>query len=212
MTKRNATVAVIGAGDFIGAAIAKKFAAEGFPSSPGGATPTSSRRLLRRSKRPAARSSRAASMPARKTISGVSARRRRSRAARGLHLQCRRQCQFSAAGNDRARVSQGLGTGLLCRLSDRPRGGARDAAARQRLHLFHRRDREPARRHRLCGVRQRQVRPARGGAKHGARARAEEHPCRASDHRRRRRHRVRARAHQAARRRGGAGKISTRIS
>jgi NAD(P)-dependent dehydrogenase (short-subunit alcohol dehydrogenase family) len=30
MTKRNATVAVIGAGDFIGAAIAKKFAAEGF--------------------------------------------------------------------------------------------------------------------------------------------------------------------------------------
>src|SRR5947199_5859046 len=30
MTARNATVAVIGAGDFIGAAIAKKFAAEGF--------------------------------------------------------------------------------------------------------------------------------------------------------------------------------------
>jgi NAD(P)-dependent dehydrogenase (short-subunit alcohol dehydrogenase family) len=30
LTKRNATVAVVGAGDFIGAAIAKKFAAEGF--------------------------------------------------------------------------------------------------------------------------------------------------------------------------------------
>ena len=30
MEKRNATVAVIGAGDFIGSAIAKKFAAEGF--------------------------------------------------------------------------------------------------------------------------------------------------------------------------------------
>ncbi len=30
MTKRNATAAVVGAGDFIGAAIAKKFAAEGF--------------------------------------------------------------------------------------------------------------------------------------------------------------------------------------
>ena len=30
MAKRNATVAVVGAGDFIGAAIAKKFAAEGF--------------------------------------------------------------------------------------------------------------------------------------------------------------------------------------
>src|SRR3984885_7899756 len=30
MDKRNATVAVIGAGDFIGAAIAKRFAAEGF--------------------------------------------------------------------------------------------------------------------------------------------------------------------------------------
>ena len=30
MERRNATVAVIGAGDFIGAAIARKFAAEGF--------------------------------------------------------------------------------------------------------------------------------------------------------------------------------------
>src|ERR1700748_1231796 len=30
MQKRNATVAVVGAGDYIGAAIAKKFAAEGF--------------------------------------------------------------------------------------------------------------------------------------------------------------------------------------
>jgi short-subunit dehydrogenase len=30
MQKRNATVAVIGAGDYIGAEIAKKFAAEGF--------------------------------------------------------------------------------------------------------------------------------------------------------------------------------------
>src|SRR6202043_3462207 len=30
MQKRNATAAVIGAGDFIGAAIAKKFASEGF--------------------------------------------------------------------------------------------------------------------------------------------------------------------------------------
>src|SRR4029079_3538778 len=30
MTTRNATAAVIGAGDFIGAAIARKFAAEGF--------------------------------------------------------------------------------------------------------------------------------------------------------------------------------------
>ena len=32
----------------------------------------------------------------------------------------------------------------------------------------------------LCGVRQRQVRPARGGAGDGARTGAEEHPCRAS--------------------------------
>ncbi len=30
MKKRNATVAVVGAGDFIGGEIAKKFAAEGF--------------------------------------------------------------------------------------------------------------------------------------------------------------------------------------
>ena len=44
MNKRNATAAIIGAGDYIGAEIAKKFAAEGFRSSPAGATATSWRR------------------------------------------------------------------------------------------------------------------------------------------------------------------------
>ena len=44
MQKRNATVAVIGAGDYIGAEIAKKFAAEGSPYSRGGATAPSSSR------------------------------------------------------------------------------------------------------------------------------------------------------------------------
>ena len=44
MQKRNATVAVIGAGDYIGAEIVKKFASEALPSSPGGATAKSSNR------------------------------------------------------------------------------------------------------------------------------------------------------------------------
>ena len=41
MQKRNATVAVIGAGDYIGAEIVKKFASEASRCSLGGATATS---------------------------------------------------------------------------------------------------------------------------------------------------------------------------
>ena len=44
MQKRNATVAVIGAGDYIGAEIAKKFAPKASPFSPDGATARSSNR------------------------------------------------------------------------------------------------------------------------------------------------------------------------
>src|SRR5262249_896014 len=79
-----------------------------------------------------------------------------------------------------------------------------DAAARQGLHLLHRRDRERSRRRRLCGVCERQVRLARRRPEHGEGARAEEHPCRASRHRRRRRHRFRTRTHQATLGRGRA--------
>ena len=49
MAERNATAAVIGAGDYIGAAIAKKFAAEGFTVFAGRRNATSSRRWSRTS-------------------------------------------------------------------------------------------------------------------------------------------------------------------
>jgi len=44
MQQKNATVAVVGAGDYIGSAIAERFAAEGYTVSPGAATATSWRR------------------------------------------------------------------------------------------------------------------------------------------------------------------------
>ena len=51
MNERRASVAVVGAGDFIGAAIARRFADAGYSSSPAGATATSSLRWPPRSKR-----------------------------------------------------------------------------------------------------------------------------------------------------------------
>lgn len=42
MTPRNQSVAIVGASNFFGAAISRRFAAEGFPSISAGATATSS--------------------------------------------------------------------------------------------------------------------------------------------------------------------------
>ena len=50
MERRQATVAMIGAGDFIGAAIARKFAAEGFTVFAGRRTAKSSHHCCKRSK------------------------------------------------------------------------------------------------------------------------------------------------------------------
>ena len=72
---------------------------------------------------------------------GLSQRRRQARAAGSLHLQCRRQRQFSDPGDHRPRVPQGLGNGVLGRLSRGPRIGAADGAARPGQHLLHRRHR-----------------------------------------------------------------------
>ncbi|CAA9317702.1 MAG: Short-chain dehydrogenase, associated with 2-hydroxychromene-2-carboxylate isomerase family protein, partial [uncultured Gemmatimonadaceae bacterium] len=116
--------------------------------------------------------------------------RRRGGAAGGRGVQHRRQRELPAARHDGAGVPQGLGAGLPCRLPHRAGGGAGAAAARARLHLPDRRHRERARRRGLRRLRQRQVRPARRRAEHGARAGAAEHPCGAPGDRRRRRHRV----------------------
>ena len=125
---------------------------------------------------------------------GVRDDRARARPARGGRVQRRRQRELPDHRDHEPRVPQGVGDGVPRRLPDRPRGGARDAAAPPRLDLLHGRDREPARRQGLCGVRIGEVRSARARAEHGARARAGEHPRRASRDRRGRGHGVGARA------------------
>ncbi len=115
-------------------------------------------------------------------------------AARGLHLQRRGQRQFPPDRDDRARVPQGLGDGVLCRLPGRPGGGPPHATARARMHLLHRRNREPARRRRIRGLRQREVRPAGARSERRSGARTEEHPRRAPHHRCRGGHRLGSRA------------------
>ena len=210
MTARNATVAVIGAGDFIGAAIARKFAAEGFTVFAGRRNGDKLAPLIadiREGRRPGLR-------PFARCAQGrrhhrLPAGGRPRGAARSLHLQHRRQRQLPDPGHDRARLPQGLGDGLLLGLPRRPRSRAPDAAARPGLHLLHRRHRQHARRLGLRRLRRGQGGPARGSAGRRPRARAEEHPRRAPGDRFRRRHRVGARTHQGARGRRGASPTST---
>ena len=196
MQKRNATVAVIGAGDFIGGEIAKKFAAEGFTVFAGRRNGDKLAPLVKEIEAAGGE----IFAPFARCAQGrgdhrLPQRCRQACADGGLHLQRRRQRQFPDPRYHRAGVPQGLGNGLLFRLPRRPRGGAADAAARRGQHLLHRRHRVSLRGGtRLCGLCQRQIRPARGGAGDGARTRAEEHPCRASHHRFRRRHRMGAAA------------------
>ena len=66
MQKRNATVAVIGAGDFIGSEIAKKFASEGFTVFAGRRNGDKLEPLVKEIEAPAAKSTPARSMRARK--------------------------------------------------------------------------------------------------------------------------------------------------
>ena len=159
MAARNATAAVIGAGDFIGAAIAKKFAAEGFTVFAGRRNGDKLAPLVAGHRgRPAARSSRR-SLDARKE-EDITAFLQEADTHAPLEV-----CIFNIGANvnfpdprhDRARVPQGLGDGLLLGLPRRPRGRAPDAAARPGLHLLHRRHRQPARRPRLRRLRRAKV-------------------------------------------------------
>ena len=133
MQKRNATVAVIGAGDYIGGEIAKKFASEGFTVFAGRRNGAKLEPLGQRDRESRRRNSRAlARCTQGRGDHFLSWRRGQTRSAGGLHLQHRRQRQLSDSGYDRTRVPQGLGNGLLFRLSRRPRSGAADAAPWQR--------------------------------------------------------------------------------
>ena len=202
MQQKNATVAVIGAGEFIGGAIAKKFASEGFIVHAGRRNGEKLAPLVAEIEAAGGRV-RTRSLDARKEadINAFLQRRGPRGAARSLHLQHRRQRQFSFAGHHGTGVSQGLGDGVLLGLSRRQGSGPADAAARSGRDFLHRSDRELARRFRFCGFRGGKVRLTRRRAKRGARARSQKYSCRASDHRFRRRHCLGARTDPATRRR-----------
>ena len=199
MQKRNATAAVIGAGDYIGAEIAKKFAAEGFTVFAGRRDGAKLEPLVRDIEA-AGGSIVARALDARKEEEVTAFL---NDADKHAPLEV---CIFNVGANVNFPILEttdrvfrkvwemacwaGFVTGRESARLMVPRG--------QGQHLLHRRHRLVARRQRLCGLRQRQIRIARGGAGDGARTRTEEHPRRASDHRFRRRHRMGARAPRAA--------------
>ena len=183
---------VIGAGDATGGAIARRFAREGYCACVVRRDAGRLKALVEQIES-AGGKARAFGCDARREEAGDRAGRRdraRYRPDRGDGLQHRRQCAVRHPRGNRAQVLQDLGDGLLLRFPVGARGGQADGGARARHHDFHGRDGQPARQRALCRVCRRQARAARAGAEHGARARAEEHPCRALDHRRRHRHRV----------------------
>ncbi len=204
MPQCSASVAVVGAGDYIGAAIARRFAREGYHVFAGRRNGEKLAPLVggdRGRRRGLHRPD--AGRPAGRRGGRFHAPGRRGCAAGGGGVQHRRQREFPAARNHRTGVSESLGTGLLCRVPHRAGGGAVHAAAWAGLDLLHRRDCERARRQWLHRLRQRQVRAARRRAKHGAGAWAAEHPRRASGDRCRGRYRMGAPADRGARRFGG---------
>src|SRR6201747_1912755 len=172
MQKRNATVAVIGAGDYIGSEIAKKFAAEGFTVFAG-------------------RRDGAKLEPLVKEIEAAGG----SIVARTL--DARKEDEVAAFLNDADQHAPlevcifNVGANVnfpILETTDRVFRKVWEMAcwagflagresARHWHHLFHRRGREPAWRQRCCRLCQRQIWPARGGAVDGARTRPQKHPC-----------------------------------
>ena len=206
MQKRNATAAVIGAGDYIGAEIAKKFAAEGFTVFAGRRDGAKLEPLVREIETSGG-SIVARTLDARKEDDVAAFL---DDADKHAPLEV---CIFNVGANVNFPILEttdrvfrkvwemACWAGFLAgRESARlmvPRG--------QRQYLLHWRHRLLARRQRFCRLRQRQIRTARRSAIDGARTRPEKHPRRASDHRFRRRYRLGARAPGAALGQGSAG-------
>ena len=134
VTARHASVAVIGAGDFIGGAIAERFAAEGYRVFGGRRNGDQLAPLKAKIEAAGGRfEGRVARRPREEDqVTAFMAEADADAAAGGVHLQRRRQRQLPDPGDHRAGVPQGLGDGLLRRLPHRPRGGAADAGARRR--------------------------------------------------------------------------------
>ncbi len=207
MEKRNATVAVIGAGDYIGAEIAKKFAAEGFTVFAGRRDGAKLEPLVKEIEA-AGGSIVARTLDARKEDEVAAFL---NDADKHAPLEV---CIFNVGANVNFPILET--TDRVFRKVWEMACWAGFLAGRESARLMLPRGKgnifftgataSLARRQRLCGLRQRQIRLARGGAIDGARARAEEHPRRASDHRFRRRYRLGARSAASS---SGARKRST---
>ena len=158
---------VIGAGDGLGASIARAFAREGLDVC-----------VTRRPRHTDAIDALAEAIRAEggKAYSfGLDARveadvararradRARDRRDRGSGLQHRRECAFPGRRDDDAGLFEGLGDGGAGRLPRQPRGRAGDDRARARHDPVHRRDREPSRRRGLFRLRRGEARAAGAG-------------------------------------------------
>ena len=209
MEKRNATVAVVGAGDFIGGEIAKKFAAEGFDVFVGRRQGDKLAPLVAEIEA-AGGTVFGRSLDARKEDQMV-----KFLADADAHAPLE-VCVFNIGANVNFPIVEttervfrkvwemACYSGFLA---------GREAArlmlrARQGQHLLHRRHGQPARRQGICRLRQRQVRPARGGAVDGPRTRAAEHPCGPSGDRLQRRYRMGAATDRQPRGRRRRSRIS----
>jgi NAD(P)-dependent dehydrogenase (short-subunit alcohol dehydrogenase family) len=164
MQKRNATAAIIGAGDYIGSAIAKRFAREGYTVFAGRRTADKLETLKKEIEAEGGRCE-ARGMDARKEDS-ITQFLNEADAHAPLEV-----CIFNPGANVNfplLETTERVFRKVWEMVPHRPRSRAADAAAWQRYDPVHRRDRIAAGRQRLCGLRLRQIRPACCGAKHGA--------------------------------------------
>ena len=137
MAGRHATAAIIGAGDFIGAAIAKRFAAEGFTIFAGRRNADKLKPLVTDIETAGGKIV-ARELDARneEAITGFLQAADAHASLDVCVFNIGANVNFPAARDHRACVPQSLGACLLCRLPLRTRGCPADVAAWQRLHIF----------------------------------------------------------------------------
>ena len=150
MAKSRGVAILVGAGDAIGAAVARRFASGWLYSLH---LPARRRQVPGTDRRVEGRGPRCPRVQRRRPSGSRSSepvcrRREEHRADRGLPLQCRIERQQAAVGHHREAVLQGVGTCVLRRVSGRPRGCALHASAWPRHDLLYRSDRQHSWRHR----------------------------------------------------------------
>src|SRR5271167_4218160 len=173
---------LVGAGDATGAAIARRFAAGGYCVCLARRDAEKSRNVVQEI------------VASGGVARAVSTDVRNEEAVQALFAEVETElgqvevCLFNAGANVKAPLIETSGR-LFFRAWELAcyggfltgREAARYMVPRGRGTILQWRDRQPARRLRLRRVRCGEIRPARGSAVHGARARAQEHPCRPSD-------------------------------